>query len=128
MTTRPRPTSPHLSVYRFTITMTTSIVHRVTGGALYVSSALLALWLAAAAIGGSVFDGVNALYGSWFGMLVLFGYTWALFQHLFGGIRHFIWDSGNGFEPGKREAIAWGNWAASAALTLLVWIVFVWIG
>lgn len=127
MAVRPRPLSPHLQIYRFTITMTMSIVHRLTGIALYAGTLLLVAWLAAAAIGSDAVDGVNAIYGSWFGQLVLFGYTWALFHHMLGGLRHFVWDSIHGMEPGQREMLAWANLAGSIVLTLLVWLVFVWV-
>lgn len=127
MSARPRPTSPHLSIYRFTITMTMSIVHRGTGIALYCGTVLLAAWLAAAAWGGEPFAIVNAIYGSWFGLLVLFGYTWALFHHMLGGLRHFVWDLGYGFEPGQREGLAWANVIASVVLTLIAWTLFVWV-
>ncbi len=128
MTVRPRPTSPHLQIYHFAITMTMSIVHRITGGALYVGMALLAIWLAAAAIGPEALGAVNVLYGSWFGMLVLFGYSWALIHHMLGGFRHFVWDFGHGFEAGTREGLAWANLIGSVVLTLLVWTIFVWVG
>jgi succinate dehydrogenase / fumarate reductase cytochrome b subunit len=127
MSARPRPTSPHLSIYRFTITMAMSIVHRGTGIALYAGTVLLAAWLAAAAWGGAALDVVNAIYGSWFGLVVLFGYTWTLFHHMLGGLRHFVWDLGYGFEPGQREGLAWANLIASVVLTLLVWTLLVWM-
>lgn len=127
MAARPRPTSPHLSIYRFTITMTMSIVHRATGIANYAGTVLLAAWLAAAAWGEDALNVVNAIYGSWFGMIVLFGYTWSLLHHMLGGIRHFVWDLGYGFEPGQREGLAWANLIASVVLTLLVWTLFVWM-
>jgi succinate dehydrogenase / fumarate reductase cytochrome b subunit len=126
MTTRPRPTSPHLQIYKFTITMTTSIVHRITGVGLYGGMLLLVAWLGAAALGEQPLSVVNAIFGSWFGQLILFCFTWALFQHLLGGIRHFIWDSGRGFEPGVRENIAWANVIGAIILTLLAWAIFVW--
>lgn len=107
--------------------MTMSIVHRATGIANYVGSALLVLWLAAAAAGPGPLDLVNGIYGSWFGQLVLFGYTWSLFHHMLGGLRHFVWDFIQGMEPGQREALAWANLAGSVVLTLLVWTVFVWV-
>jgi len=127
MSARPRPTSPHLSIYRFTITMAMSIVHRATGIANYAGTVLLAAWLVAAAWGEEPLGVVNAIYGSWFGLLVLFGYTWSLFHHMLGGIRHFVWDFGYGFEPGRREGLAWTNLIASVVLTLLVWTLFVWM-
>jgi len=108
--------------------MTMSIVHRATGIANYVGTTLLVLWLGAAAWGPEPLNAVNALYGSWFGQLVLFLYTWSLLHHMLGGIRHFIWDFIIGLEPGQREALAWANLAASIVLTLLVWTVFVWVG
>ncbi len=73
--TRQRPLSPHLSIYRPKITMTMSIIHRITGGALYFGTLLLAAWLIAAAIGEDAFNMVSWVYSSWIGYLVLFGYT-----------------------------------------------------
>lgn len=106
--------------------MAMSIVQRGTGMALYAGTILLVAWLVAAAWGEGPLSVVNIIYGSWFGQLVLFLATWALFQHLLGGIRHFIWDTIHGLEPGQREAIAWFNLIGSVILTLLVWAVFVW--
>lgn len=126
MTTRERPLSPHLQIYRFTITMAASIIQRGTGIAMYLGTVLLVLWLAAAAIGPEPLGVVNAIYGSWFGQIVLFLATWALFQHMLGGVRHFIWDSINGLEPGQRETIAWINVIGAAVLTVLAWAVFIW--
>lgn len=107
--------------------MAMSIAHRATGIALYAGTALLVLWLVAAASSQEALNLVNSIYGSWFGQLVLFGYSWVLFHHMLGGIRHFIWDFIIGMEPGQREALAWANLAGSIVLTLLVWTVFVWM-
>ncbi|MCK5744578.1 MAG: succinate dehydrogenase, cytochrome b556 subunit, partial [Oricola sp.] len=73
-----RPLSPHLQIYKPIPTMMMSIVHRITGVALYVGTILVAWWLIAAASGPDYFAMVNGFFGSWFGVLVLFGYTWAL--------------------------------------------------
>lgn len=127
MTVRSRPLSPHLQIYRWTITMAMSIVHRGTGIANYLGTLLLVIWLGAAAWGQEPLNAVNAIYGSWFGQLVLFFYTWSLIHHMLGGIRHFIWDFTLGLEPGQREMLAWANLAASIVLTLLVWTIFVWV-
>ena len=118
-----RPLSPHLQIYRWPITMTMSILHRVTGGALYVGTLLLAWWLIAAAAGPAYFDVANAVFGSWIGRLVLFGYSWALIHHLLGGLRHFVWDVGAGFSKSARDNLAYANIIASAILTVVVWIV-----
>src|ERR1044071_1443691 len=95
---RARPLSPHLTVYKLTITMTMSIVHRITGAALFFGTLLVAWWLLAAATSEDQFDIANAVFGSWIGRLVLLGYTWALMHHMMGGIRHLIWDTGAGLE------------------------------
>ena len=128
MTTRERPLSPHLQIYRFTITMAMSIVHRATGIALYAATLLLVLWLGAAALGDGPLGLVNLVLGSWFGQIILFLTTWALFHHMLGGIRHFVWDSIHMLEPGRREALAWVNIIGSVLLTLLAWAAFVWMG
>lgn len=121
-----RPLSPHLSAYRFTINMTMSIVHRATGIALYVATLLLLIWFLAAAFGDGALDVVHLVYGSWIGKLVLFLTTWALFHHLLGGIRHFIWDTGHGFSHEQRFGLAWANLILGIVLTVLVWAIFVW--
>ncbi|MFP9139318.1 succinate dehydrogenase, cytochrome b556 subunit [Devosia sp. XGJD_8] len=127
MTVRSRPLSPHLQIYRWTITMAMSIFHRATGIANYAGTVLLVIWLGAAAWGQAPLNMVNEIYGSWFGQLVLFGFSWSLIHHMLGGIRHFIWDFIIGMEPGQREMLAWANLVGSIVLTVLVWTVFVWM-
>ncbi len=118
-----RPLSPHLQIYKPMLTMMMSIIHRMTGAALYFGSLLLAWWLIAAATGPDYFNFVNGLAGTLIGKLVLFGYTWALVHHMFGGIRHFIWDTGSGFELPTLEFMARASLVASLGLTFLVWAV-----
>ena len=119
---RGRPLSPHLTVYRPPITMTMSIIHRITGSALYFGTLLVAWWLIAAATSEHYFDFVNGIFGSWIGRLVLFGYTWALMHHMLGGVRHLVWDTGVGLEKRMASQIAWATLAGSVVLTLLIWI------
>jgi succinate dehydrogenase cytochrome b subunit len=119
----PRPLSPHLQIYRWTWTMTMSIFHRLTGIGLYLGISLLAIWLVALASGPGAFGAVQGFFGSWFGMLVLFGYTFVLMHHLIGGVRHLVWDFGHGMEPGTRFAMARYTLFASIPLTILIWIV-----
>ena len=121
--TNNRPLSPHLQIYKFIPTMAMSIVHRITGGALYFGTLLVAAWLISAASGEEYFNWVNWLFGSIIGQLVLFGYTWALLHHLLGGLRHIMWDLGYGFEKEFSTKLAKGNLVASIALTLLVWAI-----
>lgn len=120
--TRQRPLSPHLTIYRPPITMTMSIVHRITGGALYFGTLLVVWWLVAAAASESYFDLVAWVFGSWIGRLVLLGYTWALMHHMLGGIRHLVWDTGAAMEKHTASKLAWATLAGSLALTLLIWI------
>ncbi|RCW84325.1 succinate dehydrogenase, cytochrome b556 subunit [Phyllobacterium bourgognense] len=117
-----RPLSPHLQIYKPIPTMVMSIVHRITGSALYVGTLLVAWWLIATATSERQFDIVNMVYGSWIGLLVLLGYTWALIHHMIGGIRHLIWDTGRGLEKDTTTKMAWGSLVLSVALTILVWI------
>lgn len=116
-----RPLSPHLQIYKPMLTMMMSIVHRMTGMALYFGTLLLVWWLVAAASGPEYFTFVSGLAGSLVGKLILFGYTWALIHHMIGGIRHFIWDTGRGFELPTIELMARVSIAASLALTALLW-------
>ena len=117
-----RPLSPHLQIYRPMLTMMMSIAHRVTGVILYVGTLLLVWWLTAAAMGPGHFEFVSAIYGSWPGRLVLFGFTFALTHHMLGGLRHLLWDTGRGFDLKRVEWLARANLAGSLALTLLIWI------
>ena len=117
-----RPLSPHLSIYKPMLTMTMSIIHRITGVGLYFGMALFVWWLFSAAHSQSYFDFVQGFIGSWFGRLVLFGFTWALVHHALGGLRHLLWDTGRGFDLVKIEWMARANIAGSVTLTLLIWI------
>jgi len=118
-----RPLSPHLQIYKPIPTMVMSIVHRITGGALYFGTLLIAWWLIATATGQSYYDWANWVLGSIIGKLVLLGYTWALIHHLLGGFRHFMWDLGHGFEKELSTKLAIANIIGSLCLTVLVWVI-----
>jgi succinate dehydrogenase / fumarate reductase cytochrome b subunit len=92
-----RPTSPHLSIYRFQITSVLSIMHRMTGIALFAGSALMVLWLYTAAYNPSDYGYLHGLLSSGIGKLLLVGWTLAFYYHLSNGIRHLFWDMGVGF-------------------------------
>ena len=95
----------------------------MTGAALYLGTLLLAAWLIAAAMGERQFALVNEILAHPVGMLVLFGYTWALVHHMFGGIRHFIWDTGHGYGATEREWLVRAGLAGSIATTIILWVV-----
>ena len=118
-----RPLSPHIFIYRWPVTMVMSILHRITGSALYAGTALLAWWLIAAATSENAFAIASGVLGSWLGLLVLFGYSWAILLHALGGIRHLVWDFGVGLGKEARNALAWGTLIGSAVLTVLLWAV-----
>jgi succinate dehydrogenase / fumarate reductase cytochrome b subunit len=84
---------------------------------------LLVFWLIAAAAGPSVYATLHGFLGSWLGLALLFGWTYALFFHLCNGIRHLFWDAGYGFELRTIYASGWSVVAASAMLTLAAWII-----
>ena len=121
--TRSRPLSPHLQVYKPIPTMVMSILHRITGAALYFGTVLVAWWLIAAAMGGPAFDWVSWFFATLVGRLILFGYTWALLHHMLGGLRHFMWDMGHGYEKHFSTRLALATPVVSVALTVLIWIV-----
>jgi succinate dehydrogenase / fumarate reductase cytochrome b subunit len=118
-----RPLSPHLGIYRMTITMLMSIVHRITGAALYFGTVLLAAWLVSAAMGEKQFARINELLGHPVGKLILLGYTWALLHHMLGGLRHFVWDTGRAMQPKAADALAWFTILGSLSLTAIVWAI-----
>ncbi|WP_322100037.1 succinate dehydrogenase, cytochrome b556 subunit [Geminicoccus roseus] len=117
-----RPLSPHLQIYRWYLSMVMSIMNRVTGIALSVGLVLLAWWLVALASGPEAFDTVHSLAGSWFGLLVLFGFSAAWAYHLLSGIRHLAWDAGYGFDKHVTHKVGIVVLGGTAALTILVWV------
>lgn len=118
-----RPLSPHIQVYAPQLTSLLSILNRVTGIASSIGTLLLVWWLAAAASGPAAFAHVQWFIGSWLGMFMLFGWTASLFYHLFGGLRHLVWDAGYGYELPQTHASGWAAVIASVAATVLVWAV-----
>ncbi|GAB3516458.1 succinate dehydrogenase, cytochrome b556 subunit [Pseudoxanthomonas daejeonensis] len=121
MSSRERPLSPHLQVYRWQIQMVTSILHRATGivlsaGALVIAAGLLCLMLGPDHW--ACFTGVAA---TWYGKLFLFGWSWAFAYHLCNGIRHVVQDFGHGFSIAAFVRSSWLSVVASLAITALIW-------
>ena len=121
MATRPRPLSPHLQVYRWQIQMMTSIIHRATGIILALGALLIAAALLALATGPEAWDCVRDLAASWFGLAVLFGWTWAFAYHLLNGIRHLVQDAGFGFSIPAFVRNGWLSVVGSLLLTGAIW-------
>lgn len=118
-----RPLSPHLQIYKPIVTMVMSILHRVTGAALYFGTILMAFWLVSAAAGPESYEFAMNIFGSFLGQLILFGFTWALVHHMLGGLRHFIWDLGYGFELSAANWMARATIVGSVSLTVILWII-----
>ncbi len=103
--------------------MAMSVFHRITGTALYGGTALVAIWLLALASGPVAYSYVAGFFGSVIGRLILFVYTWILMHHMLGGLRHFAWDFGIGFDREKRLAMSRLTLIGSVALTVVIWAV-----
>ena len=124
-TTRPRPLSPHLTIWRWGPNMTASIFHRATGVALSIGGlAVLTWWLLAIAEGQDAYDRFNSVARNAIGIVVLIGLTWSFFQHLFSGIRHLVMDTGANFElrPNKISAVL--TFVGSLVATAVIWVYF----
>jgi succinate dehydrogenase / fumarate reductase, cytochrome b subunit len=121
-----RPLSPHLQIYRWQLTSVLSILHRAAGIALSLGAILLVWWLVAAASGPQAYDTVESFLGSWLGVLLLLGWTAALFYHLANGIRHLVWDTGRALDLNSTYLGGWLVVAATALLTAAVWIAGIW--
>ena len=100
-----------------------SVAHRVTGTGLYLGTVLIAAWLVAAASGPAAFDTAQWIAGSILGRLVMFLYSFSLIHHMLGGLRHFVWDTGHGYDPQTRMNLAKFSLVGSVSLTVLIWIV-----
>jgi len=121
MNNNDRPLSPHLSIYRWPVTMVTSILHRATGVAMAVGFLVLVGWLFDAASGPEVYDKFLGVMNTTIGCVLLVGWSFAFFYHLANGIRHLVWDTGRGLEIEQATASAWFVIAVSIVLTALFW-------
>ena len=119
---RERPLSPHLGIWRWGPGMAASIFHRISGGALTVAGlAVLTWWLLALADGSEAYGDLAAIAGTWVGIVVLVGLTWAFFQHLLTGIRHLVMDTGENFELRANKNGAILTFVGAILLTAVLW-------
>lgn len=117
-----RPLSPHLQVYRWTLTMTLSILHRVTGVTLSLGLLLLVFWLLAAADGAERYTTVRDFLQGPLGMVMLIGWTFALTLHLANGVRHLFWDMIIGLDMPQARASGWAVWVFAVVATVAIWL------
>jgi succinate dehydrogenase / fumarate reductase cytochrome b subunit len=120
---RERPLSPHLQVWRWHITMFTSIAHRASGVALYVGALIAAAWAISLASGPQGYAAFKATMGSPLGKLVMLGLTLSFFYHLANGVRHLVWDAGRGFNIRSANASSVLVIAFAIAATLAIWVI-----
>ena len=123
-----RPISPHLGIYRLTLSMVMSGLHRITGLALVVGMVVMTWWLLAAAAGQYAYGTFEAFESCWIGRLILFGFSWAVLHHLLGGLRYLVWDLGIWMENDERERLILANIIGSIALTVLLWLILFFSG
>lgn len=93
---RPRPMSPHMQVWRWHVTMTASILFRITIGAASVGAAMVVGLIAALASGPEAYACVLACMASPLGLFIGFGLVVVLISLLLNGGRHLINDAGAG--------------------------------
>jgi succinate dehydrogenase cytochrome b subunit len=117
-----RPLSPHLQIYRWQLTSVLSILHRASGVWLAAGAILLVSWLGAAADGPEAYTRIQGFIGSWLGLVLLFGWSVALFYHLSNGLRHLWWDTGHGLDLPSVYAGGWIVVGATIALTVIAWV------
>jgi succinate dehydrogenase / fumarate reductase cytochrome b subunit len=125
---RERPLSPHLQVWRWHVTMLTSILHRATGVALYGGALILAGWAISLATGPANYLFYMQLLGSPLGKVVMFGLTVSLFYHLANGVRHLVWDAGEGFDLKTANLTSVATIAFGVAAAVAVWVIALMMG
>ena len=118
-----RPLSPHLGVYKFTYTMTLSILHRITGVASSVGFMVFAWWLMALSSGQEAYAAAMRCLSSPVAKLLLAGFTFSFVYHFCNGIRHMVWDTGRGLERAQARRSGMFVIVVSLLLTaLLIWL------
>jgi succinate dehydrogenase / fumarate reductase cytochrome b subunit len=122
MSNSDRPLSPHISIYRWPITMVLSIVHRATGVAMSIGLIVLAAWLINIAGGAADYAQFTDLMSTLVGRVLLIGWSFAFFFHLANGVRHLVWDAGYGFEKHQAVASAWFVLLAAIVTTAAYWL------
>ena len=125
---RARPLSPHLQVWRWHVTMAASIATRATGVALYGAALIVALGAVCLAVGPDVYATFAGVLGSIFGKIVLFAITVSIFYHLAAGLRHLVWDAGEGFKPKTANMSAIASFAFGILAAVVVWIAAYFLG
>lgn len=118
----PTALSPHLQIWKFTVTMAASITHRACGGALYGGTLILAIWLFATAKHPPLYGIISDLLASPLGLIFLAFYSWALMFHMFNGVRHLFWDAGHGFDLPTARRTAMGAYIFATIMMIIIMV------
>lgn len=118
-----RPMSPHVSVWRWHVTMLGSILHRATGCANYVGAMLAVAWLFAMTFGEERYNAFAAIVATLPAQVILFGFTVSVCYHLLNGVRHLVWDAGHGFTPKLASFTGTLVILLGIALAIAVWAI-----
>lgn len=120
--TRPEFRNIHVSQivrYRMPPPALVSIMHRVSGAALFLALPFL-LWIfEESLISEAAFDRVHVFAGGPIVKLVLLFLIWSFLHHLLAGIRYLVLDLDIGLDLGPARASARAVFAVSLALTLI---------
>nr|WP_250658799.1 succinate dehydrogenase, cytochrome b556 subunit [Alkalimarinus coralli] len=112
-----RPVNLDLSKFSFPLPAITSIIHRITGLALFVGVAFV-LWAFEMSLSGEEgFNVIKDIMQGFLAKLILWGIISALLYHLVAGIKHLLMDAGIG------ETLEGGK--LGAKITLVVSIVLI---
>ena len=116
------PLSPHLQIYRWHISSLLSITHRISGVINLLALILIFFWLLFFSFGESNYELFLLIINSFFGKLILIGFTWSMSFHILSGIRHLVWDLGYGFEIKTANISGIIVIICSLVLTIIFWL------
>jgi succinate dehydrogenase / fumarate reductase cytochrome b subunit len=123
-----RPLSPHITIWKWGPHMLVSILHRITGdGMAFVALPVLIWWLAAIAGGPESYATFSQYASTWYGIVVLVGISWAFFNHMCSGVRHFVMDAGAGFEIETNKGWSVATPTIAILLTAAFWAAVIYL-
>lgn len=124
MKTNSRPVNLDLATMRFPVMAIASILHRLSGIALFVATPIALYFLEQSLVSVQSFAWVKQCFANVWVKVIFWAMLVAVSYHLIAGIRHMIMDLGIGesLEAGKKSALTVIIVAAIAALLLGAWI------
>ena len=116
-----QPLSPHLSIYKWQVTNTLSILHRFSGALLFLAAIDFSIWLASIAIGENSYALISGLFSSRLALAYWVVVSFSFFYHSLNGLRHLAWDFGKGFETHQVNYSGFIVVVLTLVLTLCFW-------